>query len=336
MGDDMWMPDVPPTLGDALSFHLQPYPVVPAVCVVLLALYALAVASARRQGTRWPMSRSVWWLTGIVSIALTTATAVDGFGMESFGIHMLQHMVLNMLSPLLLVLGCPVSLVFWALPHGAASRIFSRRTLLRVLGSRVARALTHPLVVGAAFLFSLYGIYFTVWFTPLMNTAAGHNTMLLMFLATGYLYFWSALGVDLGPRRVGRGHRGRLYLNVVELAIPMPIHSFFGVVVMMSATVIVPFFSMPMYPWIPDALADQGAAGGIAWGFTAVPTLIALAVILGVAGNATKSRNPGRSEEHELEEYNAYLASWNEGDRWTRTDPQTVTHTASPSPGENG
>ena len=48
-----------------------------------------------------------------------TATGFDGYGMELFSVHMLQHMVINMLVPIFFVLGAPITLLLRALPaHG--------------------------------------------------------------------------------------------------------------------------------------------------------------------------------------------------------------------------
>src|SRR5665811_1608381 len=99
----MWMPILPPTLGRVLAWHPQPIPLLPLIFLVLLLLYGSGVIALHRRGIRWPIQRSIFWLAGVASVLMVTATAVDGYGMELFSIHMIQHMVLNMLSPIFLV-----------------------------------------------------------------------------------------------------------------------------------------------------------------------------------------------------------------------------------------
>jgi len=116
MSGPMWMPDVPPTLARLLAWHPQPVPVEPAACALLLLAYGLAVVRLRRRGDRWPIGRSVAWVLGVASIAAVTCTGVGGYGMELFSVHMVQHMVLSMLSPILLLLGAPITLALRTLP----------------------------------------------------------------------------------------------------------------------------------------------------------------------------------------------------------------------------
>ncbi len=315
MSGPMWMPARPPTLERVLSWHPQPIPVLPMIVLALLMLYGCGVLILHRRGTRWPVGRSLWWLAGAASILLVTGTGIDGYGMELFSIHMVQHMVLNMLSPVFLVLGAPITLLLRALPAGPGGRGRFRRGVLRLLHTRAAGLLTHPAVTFALFIMSLYGLYFTPAFDYLMGTWWGHNLMLVHFLLIGFLYFWGVLGVDPSPRKSARGLRALAgpVLPVLELAATAPFHAFFGVVVMMSTTLLVRFYSMPMHGWHLSPLADQATGGGIAWGFTELPTLLVLGVLVlkwqKSDGRATRAseRRLAREGDPELENYNEYL-----------------------------
>ncbi len=91
------------------------------IVLVLLGLYGWGVVVLHRRGVNWPFARIIWWLLGLGIILLVTATGVEGYGMELFSIHMIQHMVLNMLAPVFLVLGAPVTLLLRALPTGTGT-----------------------------------------------------------------------------------------------------------------------------------------------------------------------------------------------------------------------
>ncbi|MGN6325065.1 cytochrome c oxidase assembly protein [Pseudolysinimonas sp.] len=315
----MWMPSAPPTTARLLAVHLQPIPVLPALAVLLLAAYVLGVVVLRRRGDRWPVTRIVWWGAGVVSILAVTATGVDGYGMELFSVHMVQHMVLGMLTPLLLVMGAPVTLLLRSLSAGGTGRRAVRRAVLRVLHSRTVRVVTHPVVVVALFLFSLYGLYFTPIFDALMATMWGHNLMLIHFLLVGGLYFWRVLGVDPVPQP-RRAIVGPTMRRVLELAATIPFHAFFGVAIMMSTGLIVRFYAHAPAGWGVDALADQRTGGGIAWGLTEPPTLLVLAIMFWQwqRSDARAAARVGRArarEEAELAAYNAQLARLAERDR---------------------
>jgi putative membrane protein len=318
----MWMPSVPPTLERVLAWHLQPIPVLPLIFLILLLLYGSGVIILQRRGIRWPISRSIFWLAGVASALMVTATALDGYGMELFSVHMIQHMVLNMLSPVLLVLGAPVTLLLCALPVESGRRGRIRRGLLWLLHTRGMAILMHPAVTFILFIMSLYGLYYTPAFDYLMGTWWGHNLMLLLFLLIGFIYFWGVLGVDPSPRKFTRGHRtlSGPVMSVLELAATAPFHAFFGVVVMMSTTLLVGFYSMPMPGWGVSPLADQATGGGIAWSFMELPTLLVLMALV-VKWQKSDERRTRVAERRQVRggdtgliAYNSYLQTLNRAD----------------------
>lgn len=114
--------DLPPfTLGRGLEFGGDPVFLVG--CLLGLGLYGWAVIRLRRRGDAWPVGRSVAWALGVVSVALVMCTGLNDYGMAMFSVHMVQHMIISMLSPILLLLGAPMTLALRALkPPGAAAR----------------------------------------------------------------------------------------------------------------------------------------------------------------------------------------------------------------------
>ncbi len=104
-----------------------------------------------------------------------------------------------------------------------------------------------------------YGIYLRGLDDRLLPTWYGHTGLELLFLAAGVLFTVPMLSSDPLPAKQGYG--GRL----LDVAIEMPLHAFFGVVLMMATTPIVEFFATPPASWDLDPMADQKVAGGLAW-----------------------------------------------------------------------
>ncbi|ASN28797.1 hypothetical protein LK07_30530 [Streptomyces pluripotens] len=308
MTGPMWMPMAPPTLGRLLAFHPQPLPVEPLACLLALALYGLAVWRLRRRGDRWPLHRTLLWNAGVLSIAAVTCTGVGGYGMELFSVHMVQHMVLSMLSPILLLLGAPITLALRALPVARRGRTGPREVIVWLVHSRPARVVSSPFFTLPLFIASLYGLYFTPLFDFFMHSWLGHEWMLAHFLVTGLLFFWPIMGVDPAPRRPSH------VLRMLELFIGMPFHAFFGIAVMMSSTLIVGFFAHPPAAWHLVPLSDQNMGGGIAWAFSEIPTVMVLiALLVQWAASDRRAavradRQADRDHDAELSAYNAYLA----------------------------
>ncbi|MGW3248663.1 cytochrome c oxidase assembly protein [Streptomyces sp. NPDC001070] len=300
--------ELPPfTLGRGLEFSGDP--VFLAGCLLALALYGWGVVRLRSRGDRWPAGRIVAFTAGVLSIALVMCTALNDYGMVMFSVHMVQHMVVSMVSPILLLLGAPVTLTLRALPTAGRGRKGPRELLVALLHSRYMQVVTHPAFTIPLFIASLYGLYFTPLFDTLMGSRAGHIAMMVHFLAVGLVFFWPIMGVDPGPNRPGH------VMRILELFAGMPFHAFFGIALMMASEPMIGAFKNPPASLGIDALGDQTAAGGIAWAFSEIPSVIVLVALLiqwytsDQRQARRKDRAADRDGDAELAAYNAYLAS---------------------------
>ncbi|MFF2147348.1 cytochrome c oxidase assembly protein [Kitasatospora sp. NPDC058190] len=280
--------------------------------LVMLGLYLFGVVRLYRRGDRWPIGRVVGWVAGVASMLLVTCSGLNDYGMVLFSAHMIQHMVLSMLTPILLLLGAPITLSLRALrPAGKGRPRGPRELLVALLHSRYVRVISHPAFTIPMFIASLYGVYFTPLFDFLMQYRLGHIFMMVHFLMTGLTFFWPIMGVDPGPHRPGH------VMRIIELFMGMPFHAFFGVAVMMASHPLVSTFTVQSAPPGTDLLEDQKLAGGITWAFGEIPTAIVLIALVyqWMGSEQRQARRRDRAEERsgdaELEAYNAYLASLN-------------------------
>ncbi|MEE1755412.1 cytochrome c oxidase assembly protein [Streptomyces sp. SP18CS02] len=301
--------DLPPfTLGRGLAFSPDAFFLIG--CLLGLALYGWAVVRLRGRGDAWPVGRTVFFTLGVLSVALVMCTRLNDYGMVMFSVHMVQHMVISMLSPILLLLGAPVTLALRALPVAARRGAKGpRELLLMLLHSRYMRIITHPVFTIPLFIASLYALYFTPLFDFLMGSKPGHIAMMVHFLAVGLVFFWPIMGVDPGPHRPG------YVMRMLELFAGMPFHAFFGIALMMATEPMVQVYRDPPASLGIDALSDQNAAGGIAWAFSEIPSVLVL-IALVYQWYRSEQRTAKRADraadrdgDKELEAYNAYLAS---------------------------
>ncbi|WP_328429247.1 cytochrome c oxidase assembly protein [Streptomyces sp. NBC_00443] len=304
------MMDLPPfTLERGLAWSADPFFLV--ACLVGLALYAWGVVRLTRRGDKWPVGRTVSYVAGVLSVMLVMCTGLNDYGMVMFSVHMVQHMVISMLSPILLLLGAPMTLALRAMPPAGRGRKGPRELLLALLHSRYMRIITHPAFTIPLFIASLYALYFTPLFDFLMGSKPGHIAMMVHFLAVGVVFFWPIIGLDPGPHRPG------YLMRMLELFAGMPFHAFFGIALMMASEPMVETFKNPPASLGIDALSDQNAAGGIAWAFSEIPSvLVLIALLFQWYGSEQrqakrKDRAADRDGDKELEAYNAYLASLN-------------------------
>ena len=280
------------------------------VAIVFAAVYLAGVVRLRRRGDAWPVGRIVAWLCGCAVLLFATSSGVGRYMPAMFSVHMSAHMLLSMLTPVLLVLGAPVTLALRALPAaGRDDPPGPREWLLAGLHSRVSQFLTHPIVATVIFVAGFYGLYFGGIFDVAVTSHAAHVAMNVHFLLSGYLFYWVVIGVDPTPRPVS---------PLVKLAMvfgSLPLHAFFGVVLMGMNTVLAePFYKSLQLYWHTDLLGDQKLGGGIAWSAGEVPLVLVLIALLVQWTRSDRrtakrlDRAADRDDDADLAAYNAMLA----------------------------
>ncbi|MGC5333643.1 cytochrome c oxidase assembly protein [Micromonospora sp. DT62] len=277
--------------------------------------YLAGVWRLHRAGHRWPLARTASWSAGLLLLAAVTNLGVARYAYVLFSAHMVQHMVLSMLVPILLVGGAPVTLALRALRRPADPQVRgAREWLLLVLHSRPARLLTHPLVALGIYAGSLFGLYLSDLLGTLMRSHLGHLAMLTHFVVAGYLLFWVLIGVDSGRPRLPHP-----ILVIIHLA-AMVAHGFFGLVLMQTTSLIAPDWYVAVHPdWASSLLEDQRLGAGIAWAFGEIPAAIVLVVLVRQWIRADRreqarldraaARAEATGEPDDLARYNSFLAA---------------------------
>jgi len=131
---------IAPSLPSLLVSHWHPSAVPDVAAAAAAALYLGGLA---RIHPRWPLRRTAAFLAGLASILVATDSGIGAYDDQLLSVHMVQHMLLLLLAPLLLLAGRPVILALRALPTGR------RRALASVL-HRLA-AVTRPAVCLVTF-----------------------------------------------------------------------------------------------------------------------------------------------------------------------------------------
>ena len=306
----------PPTLGRVL-FDWRFDLLFGTAALVLAVGYLLGVRRLRRRGDAWPTGRLVAWLLGCLVLLAATSSGIGRYMPAMFSMHMVGHMLLSMLAPILLVLGAPVTLALRALPAaGRDEPPGPREWLLAALHSRVSRVLTNPFVATALFVVGFYGLYFSGLFDAVVDSHGAHLAMNLHFVLSGYLFYWVVIGVDPTPRPIPPLAK----LGVVFASLPL--HAFFGVVLMGMSTVLgADFYRSLKLDWHTDLLGDQKLGGGIAWAAGEVPLVIVLVALFvqwrrSDQRTATRlDRAAERDDDADLAAYNAMLAEMARRDR---------------------
>lgn len=278
--------------------------------IVGAAVYLAGVYRLRHRGDAWPIGRTVAWLLGCGVLLFTTSSGLGRYMPAMFSMHMIAHMLLSMLVPVFLVLGAPVTLALRALPAaGRGSPPGPREWLLAALHSRVSQFLTHPIVATVLFVAGFYGLYFGGIFDAAVSNHAAHILMNVHFLLSGYLFYWVVIGIDPTPRPIPH------LVKIGMVFASLPLHAFFGVVMMGMDTVLgESFYRSLQLTWHTDLLGDQHLGGGIAWAAGEVPLVIVMLSLLIQWRRSDQrtakrlDRAADRDDDADLAAYNAMLA----------------------------
>jgi cytochrome c oxidase assembly factor CtaG len=222
---------------------------------VVAAFYLLGVVRLRRRGDSWPVGRTVAFVgLGLGTIGIATMSSLGVYDDTLFWIHMVQHMLLQMVAPVFLALGAPVTLAL------RAGRPRSRRLIMRAVHSRVAWILAFPPVGAAAFAATPFVLYFTGWYAATLDHAWLHDLQHILFVGVGCLFVWPLLGIDPMPRR------SPYPLRLLMTFLILPAHAILGITVMQSKTIIAgSHYSALHRTWGPTLAGDQNIGGGILW-----------------------------------------------------------------------
>ncbi|GIF77239.1 ABC transporter permease [Asanoa siamensis] len=268
---------MPPALSiGALATRWLVDPLLLAAVLALAGTYLAGVRRLSRRGDAWPPGRTAAFLAGCAVVAVATCGGIARYAPVLFSVHMVEHLLLAMVAPVLLVLGAPVTLGLRALPATTdPTWPGPREWLLAAVHSRAARLLTQPLVALGVYVVSMYAFYFTDLFALALRSHAAHLLMVAHFLLAGYLFFWVVVGIDPAPRG-----RPSPLVRMVLVLISMVLHGFLGLAIMQSSDLIAgDWFTALPRDWGPTPADDQYVAGGIAWSFGELPTVLVVGAV---------------------------------------------------------
>ena len=245
----------------------------PEVIIPLLILGTLFVVGWRRLRARggrvtgWRTLGATWrpvsYIAGLLVIALALLSPFDVLVQQLFFMHMIQHLLLIMIAPPLLLLPNPLPFLLWGLPGplrlgagGALNRVINKESAI----GRGLRWLTSPAIVWFIFVGTIIG-----WHDPSLYNAAlrsewVHDLEHLTMFGAGMLYWWTV--TSAGPRL----HKGFSRMAKIAFILSViPPNMALGVVLAFSQEPIYSFYNDMPRLWGISALDDQRISGIIMW-----------------------------------------------------------------------
>ena len=239
-------------MGDALS-SWQFAPVVSALLAFLAACYLAGAWRVwhRHRARPWPAGRTLAFFAGLAVIAVATQSSIGVYDDVLFSVHMIQHLLLIMVAPPLLVAGRPVTLLL----HAAGNPLHT--WVKRALRSRAVAALTWPPGTVALYAVVVAATHLTPFMDLVLTNNAVHDAEYALYLLVGYLYFLPVIGSE--PVRPRVPVFGRYLLLLATMPVDMAV----GVTLMLMPHEIFPAYAQVGRDWGPGLVADLHLGGFI-------------------------------------------------------------------------
>ena len=244
------------------------------LCAALAGAYAVGWRRARRAaGARgadpW---RAVAFAAGVLILAATLVSPLDRLGEQIFAMHMVQHVLLLDLVPILLIAGLT-------------------KVLLRPVTPRVHRLeqavgfVAHPGFAIAAYVALMWLWHVPALYDAALENAAVHVLEHVTFLSVGALYWWHLLSPLRSRLRFG-GLAPVAYMAATKVLVGL-----LGIVLTFAPDALYDFYADGPRHWGLTAEDDQALAGAI--------MALEQAIVMGIALTYLFVRALGESEREE-------------------------------------
>ena len=246
-----------------------------ALLILMAGLYLRGFARMHRQmPARFTLHRMGFYLAGIAALAVALVSPLEALDDHLLITHMLQHILLLMIAPPLLLLGAPQIPMIRALPPSIA-----KRSVGVVAKSRACRRcfsiVTHPASTFLLFSVAVLGWHLPGPFESALHSNYRHAAEHTCFIVAGTLFWYPIVRPWPAVERWSR------LAFVPYLLIADAENTMLSAFLVFSGRVLYPSYAnLPRLNQIP-AITDQIVAGAIMWVPGSVVFLVpAIAIVM--------------------------------------------------------
>jgi putative membrane protein len=193
--------------GTEMDIHrLVPQLILLLPFLIALIIYLYAVILSNRRKKQWPFFRLVLWIAGVSCALVATAGPLAAHSHHDFRAHMLGHLLLGMLAPLLMVLASPMTLLLRTL------NVKQARYISHILKSDPIRFISNPIVVSLLNVGGLWVLYTTSLYQTMQHNELLHIMVHLHVFLAGYLFTGAFIYLDPQPHRMSFHYRSSVLL----------------------------------------------------------------------------------------------------------------------------
>jgi putative membrane protein len=221
---------------------------------------------SHRAGQPWPLSagwRIVAYFSGLVVIGLALLSPIEMLSGQLFFMHMIQHLLLVMIAPPLLLIANPFGTILWGLPAGARRRVGGGLSHILHRDSpsrRLLRVITAPGVVWLAWVIVLVGWHDANMYNLTLRNEVAHDIEHLSFFLVSMLSWWRTTAA--APRVQGQT---TMIARIILILALIPPNMFTGVVIAFAENPIYTYYLDVPRLWNISVMTDQRIGGVLMW-----------------------------------------------------------------------
>ncbi|MDO9445049.1 MAG: cytochrome c oxidase assembly protein [Dehalococcoidia bacterium] len=275
-----------------LAWNFDPIVIIPVALAGFFYARGLHRWSERsRQHSHW---RTFSYYLGLLVLLLSVESPLDRLGEHHFSMHMVQHSLVMMVIPPLILLGAPTTPMLRGLP-----RWVRRHAVTPMLRSSavaaVWRVLTFPVVAVGLFTLSQWFWHLMPgWYDTALNNDALHLVQHFSFFAVSVLFWWNIIDPKPLRSRIPMGFRIVYFYGAM-----IPKHILAALITFSPAPLYETYTQVALFlPWGPKQ--DQEIAGLMMWvPFGEMINLVTAAIIFQIWWR--QSERQQRAEERARE-----------------------------------
>ncbi len=252
------------------TWSLQPGWLIPLLLLGLAYLYGHRRADTTTTVGAW---RVACFLGGLALTWVCVASAIGAYAMALTWMHMVLHLMLIMVVPVLLVLGHPLTVLLESFPEER------RPAVRRVLRSWPVTLLLNPITGTLVYSVVIIGTHLTGFMDEMAMSPALMTGEQVLYIVAGYLFLVPIIGEE--PIRSDPPYLTRISLLVLGM-VPDTI---VGIVMLQTNQNLYPMYTSMRPDWALDPVRDIQTAGALMWAggdggmmFIAVGLVIAVVV----------------------------------------------------------
>lgn len=258
--------------------------------LLVVGLYIGGLWRLRHKADRMRNWRHASFFAGLATIFLALQSPIDPIAERVFLIHQVQHLLLRLIGPMLLLLAAPQGLLVAGMPAMA-----QRRLLIPVIMNPVVRGLfavlAYPAVATALFIGALY-----FWQIPKYHDLAilnenVHYLMHASMLFTGLVFFWRVFDTRAAP--LGTRYGIRLMMLWIMILSNIVIGSYLA----FKGSVLYPAYATLGRLWELSALGDELLGGALIWIPSSMMGVVAVLIVIHMWGRQETKEEQRRNAE---------------------------------------